>query len=67
MLGTVTIAPGGTGIVYTPAASFQSLGRGQTATETFSYTVADEDGATDTATTTVTVVGANDAPWWPAR
>ena len=62
VLGTFTIAPGGTGILYTPAPSFQSLAVGQTATETFTYTVMDDDGATDTATTTVTVVGANDGP-----
>ena len=54
--------PGGAGIVYTPAASFQSLRSGQTATETFSYTVADQAGLTSTASVTVTVVGPNDAP-----
>ena len=61
LFGTVTIGANGANIAYTPAASFQSLGAGQTATETFSYTVADAAGATSTATVTVTIVGANDA------
>ena len=62
MLGTVTIAGNGLSISYTPAASFQSLAVGETRTETFSYTVADQAGATATANVTVTVVGANDTP-----
>ena len=39
----------GSSISYTPAASFQSLAAGETRTETFSYTVADQAGATSTA------------------
>ncbi|MGX1362261.1 VCBS domain-containing protein [Bradyrhizobium elkanii] len=35
---------------------------GQTLTDTFSYTVTDASGATDTTTLTVTIHGANDAP-----
>ncbi|OQW55470.1 MAG: hypothetical protein A4S14_12520 [Proteobacteria bacterium SG_bin9] len=62
VLGTVTIAANGQGVIYTPAASFQSLAAGQTATETFTYTVSDQNGGTATATTTVTITGANDAP-----
>lgn len=62
VLGTVTIAANGQGVIYTPAASFQSLAAGQTATETFTYTVSDQSGASATATTTVTIIGANDAP-----
>lgn len=62
VLGTVTIAANGQGVIYTPAASFQSLAAGQTATETFTYTVSDQNGDTATATTTVTITGANDAP-----
>ncbi len=41
---------------------FQSLGQGQTATDTFSYTVSDLAGATSTATVTMTVTGVNDGP-----
>ena len=35
---------------------------GQTLTETFSYTMQDADGDTDTAMLTITINGANDAP-----
>lgn len=38
-------------------ATFDSLGAGQTYTDTFSYTVADDWGATSTTTVTVTVTG----------
>jgi VCBS repeat-containing protein len=62
VIGTVTIAAGGGSIVYTPSASFQLLRAGQTATETFSYTVADQAGHTASANVTVTIVGANDGP-----
>ena len=41
---------------------FQSLAAGQSATDSFGYTVADFAGATDTATVRVTVTGLNDAP-----
>ncbi|MDO8812807.1 MAG: putative Ig domain-containing protein [Gallionella sp.] len=41
---------------------FQSLGQGQIATDTFSYTVGDTAGAISTATVTMTVTGVNDGP-----
>ncbi|HZW24918.1 MAG TPA: putative Ig domain-containing protein [Gallionella sp.] len=41
---------------------FQSLAQGQTATDTFSYTVSDMAGATSTATVTMTITGTNDGP-----
>jgi len=41
---------------------YQSLGAGQTATDIFSYTIADAAGATSTATVTMTINGVNDAP-----
>ncbi|MCR4299382.1 MAG: Ig-like domain-containing protein, partial [Gallionella sp.] len=41
---------------------YQSLAQGQTATDTFSYTVSDLAGATSTATVAMTVAGANDGP-----
>jgi VCBS repeat-containing protein len=58
-LGTAEVASGG--ILYTPGAGLQSLGAGQIATDTFTYTVGDglED---DTATVTITINGASDAP-----
>jgi VCBS repeat-containing protein len=47
---------------YGPNGSFESLGVGQTATDSFSYTVSDGHGGTSTATVTITVNGANDGP-----
>jgi len=41
---------------------YQSLAQGQTATDTFSYTVSDTAGAVSTATVTMTITGLNDAP-----
>jgi VCBS repeat-containing protein len=41
---------------------FQSLGAGQTATDIFSYTIADAAGLTSSATVTMTITGINDAP-----
>ena len=47
---------------YDPNGAFNSLGEGETGTDSFAYTVVDSNGATDTATVTVTINGANDAP-----
>jgi large repetitive protein len=47
---------------YDPNGAFESLGAGETATDSFSYTVSDGNGGTDTATVTITVNGANDGP-----
>ncbi|MDD2893964.1 MAG: VCBS domain-containing protein, partial [Halothiobacillaceae bacterium] len=41
---------------------YQSLGEGQTAIDSFSYSIADAAGATSTATVNVTITGTNDAP-----
>jgi VCBS repeat-containing protein len=60
--GTVSVAANGTGVVYTPGNAFQSLLTGQSATEIFSYTMADSGGATASATVTVTINGITDAP-----
>ncbi|HLO62595.1 MAG TPA: putative Ig domain-containing protein, partial [Azonexus sp.] len=49
-------------VQYDAGALFQSLGQGQTATDTFSYTVSDMAGATSTATVTMTITGVNDGP-----
>ena len=46
--GTISVAPGGTGVRYTPKANF-------TGTETFTYTISDGHGGTRQATVTVTV------------
>jgi VCBS repeat-containing protein len=61
--GAAVTLSGGT-ITYDPthAATLQALAVGETATDTFSYTVSDGHGGTSTATATVNVVGLNDAP-----
>jgi len=75
--GEVRLNDDGT-IRYDPAGRFTHLGKGETAVETFSYTVSDPQGRTDTAEVEVTVEGVNDAPVaeddegvtnqnWPAR
>jgi len=46
---------------YNPNGQFDSLRPGQTATDTITY-VASDGSNTDTATFTVTITGANDAP-----
>ena len=47
---------------YDPAGVFENLAVGAQATDDFTYTVADEQGATATATAIITVNGGNDAP-----
>ena len=53
--GTVSLAAGGQGVIYKPAANFQGV-------ETFTYTLTDSRGGTATGTVTVTVTNANDPP-----
>ena len=59
---TVTLNGDGT-ISYDPtnAADIQALGEGETLVDTFSYTISDGNGGTDTATVSITVVGADEA------
>ncbi len=45
----------------TSTLAFQALAQGETATDSFTYTIADPDGAQSTATVYVTIVGENDA------
>ena len=59
--GSVTNNNDGT-FSYDPNGQFNSLALGQTATDTFAYTVTDDHGASSTAMATVTVIGQNDAP-----
>ena len=59
LLGTLTLNPDNT-FTYDPGSAFQSLANGQTAQETFTYVVEDEQGLHDTATVTVTITGVND-------
>lgn len=62
LLGTATVSATGSGVVYSVGSAFQHLLTGQSATETFSYTMADAAGATSTSTVTVTITGATDGP-----
>ena len=55
-LGLVTSNGNGT-FNYDPNGGFESLAAGQSATDSFSYTLSDGQGGTDTATVTVTVQG----------
>jgi VCBS repeat-containing protein len=59
-LGSVSINANGT-IHYDPNGQFNSLAQGQSATDTFGYTVSD-GFSTSSATVTVTVNGVNDPP-----
>ncbi|WP_119420826.1 Ig-like domain-containing protein [Desertibaculum subflavum] len=61
-LGSVSILAGGAALTYAAGAAFQSLAEGETATDTFTYTMADSGGVQSTATVTVTITGINDAP-----
>lgn len=56
-----TISFDGTTVTYTPG-DFDNLAAGEELVDTFTYTVDDGKGGTDTATVTVTVTGVNDAP-----
>jgi len=58
---TVNLAAGGE-YIYNPNGAWQTLNEGESATDTFTYTVSDGNGATDTATVYVTVKGENDGP-----
>ncbi|WP_427451992.1 VCBS domain-containing protein [Litorimonas sp. WD9-15] len=58
----VTVSANGS-ITYnltSPTAAFNSLALGEMAIDTFSYTISDGNGGTDTATFSVTIVGTND-------
>jgi VCBS repeat-containing protein len=58
--GTLTLSSNGT-YSYALSAAAQSLGLGDSAQDSFSYTVSDNDGS-DTGTLVVTITGRNDAP-----
>ena len=58
--GSVSLVDGQ--VVYDPKGQFESLGAGQTATDSFSYTIVDKNGGSATATVTVTITGVNDDP-----
>jgi VCBS repeat-containing protein len=53
--GSVAITNGGTDLSYTPAANFNG-------SDSFTYTIIDGNGGTDTATVSLTITAVNDAP-----
>ncbi|MBQ0958590.1 tandem-95 repeat protein [Ideonella sp. 4Y11] len=59
--GTLTLRADGS-YTFTPNAAAQALGTGDAAQDTFTYTIVDAAGNTDTATLTITVNGVNDSP-----
>jgi VCBS repeat-containing protein len=59
--GTITMDDSGN-LIFTAGAAFDDLAVGQTRDTSFTYTVSDGQGGSDTGTITVTVQGANDAP-----
>jgi VCBS repeat-containing protein len=59
-VGSVSIVNGK--VSYDPGAHFNALAAGQTAIDTFTYTMQDSGGAQSTATVSVQIVGQNDAP-----
>jgi VCBS repeat-containing protein len=58
----VSVGISGTQVSYNPGSHFNYLAVGQTATDTFTYTMMDAAGLTSSATVTMTITGANDAP-----
>lgn len=58
--GSVSLSKGS--VLYDPGSAFVALAAGQTATDTFTYTVADKAGAQATGTVSVALKGVNDAP-----
>ncbi|WP_238365866.1 Ig-like domain-containing protein [Mesobacterium pallidum] len=59
-----TVTLDGTTVIYDPTGStvIAALGAGELLTDSFTYTVADETGATATATVSLVVEGVNQAP-----
>jgi large repetitive protein len=53
--GSVAISASGTSVIYTPGAEFSG-------TDSFTYTISDGHGGSDTATVTVVVTSVNDPP-----
>ncbi|SDX47681.1 type I secretion C-terminal target domain (VC_A0849 subclass) [Pseudomonas kuykendallii] len=60
--GALLVASANGSFSYDPNGKFDGLKAGQVATDTFTYTVSDGHGGTDTATATITIIGTNDAP-----
>jgi VCBS repeat-containing protein len=61
-VGAVQISLNGSAVFYNPRDEFQELNAGQTATDTFTYTIQDEAGAESTATVTMNIAGVDEPP-----
>jgi VCBS repeat-containing protein len=61
----VTLNLDGT-ITYDPSGALDYLSQGERVDDSFTYTIDDGNGGTDTATVTFTVIGVNDAPSAPS-
>ncbi|HKQ95911.1 MAG TPA: Ig-like domain-containing protein, partial [Aestuariivirgaceae bacterium] len=59
--GSVVIGADGS-YNFTPNSAANALAAGETATDTFAYTVSDGQGGTATASLTITITGTNDGP-----
>lgn len=62
-----TVRLEGDRVVYDPGTVFDGLDDGETATDSFTYTVDDGRGGVTEATVTMTIAGANDGPTLSAR
>ena len=62
VLGKVTVDADNDTITYDPDGKFESLGAGDSASETFTYVVEDGNGGTGAATVTITINGVEDPP-----
>lgn len=59
--GTIgTVTQDGSGFLYDPSGRFEALAAGQTATDSFTYTVTDAAGLSATQTVQLTIQGQND-------
>ena len=61
-IGAVTAWTADGSFTYAPDGQFEYLKAGGSATDSFTYTVSDGKGGTDTATVTITINGASDVP-----
>jgi VCBS repeat-containing protein len=60
-LGSVMVNSNGS-FSYNPNGQFENLAAGETATDTFWYTISDGNDANDSASVAITIHGVNDAP-----
>jgi hypothetical protein len=60
--GQVGLVDGGSALRFNPTGRFNSLAPGQTAKDSFGYTIADSHGGTANGTVTMTVTGVDDPP-----